>query len=132
MNNGSISSQLFHVYDGWMRLMEEEISIADLISQKENLSIAVLGMGSTALHLCKQLKGSKVSVKFIIDASEDDYFIDIPIYGLENVDLSGLDMIIYTNPIEEKFILEKLRRKYSGNIVSISDLVFKNIRRNND
>lgn len=129
MNNRSISSELFHVYDKWIQLLEEGVKISDILCERGLKNVAIWGMGSTAIHLCKQLCQSNVCVKFVVDESGDDFYVDVPIVSAIDADFYGIDIIIYTNPQENGELFEKIKNNYSCKIISISDLIYEDIER---
>lgn len=108
--------------DMWMQIMEEEKSVENIMISKGYKCIAVYGMGILAKHLIKQLSGSAIEVKYIIDRNPYVMLDGIKVIKTGDI-MQGVDAIIVTPINEYKSIEASLKQFYSMEIVSIEKLI---------
>ena len=114
---------MFDMMDHWMRGWQKDRSLADLLSKKGFQNIVIYGMGSVGSLLCKELKNSKIFVKYGIDRSP--YInADIKVYSPESADLPEVDAVIVTAIAYFDNIEKELKKLLSCPIISLEEIVY--------
>lgn len=110
------------IFDKWMTLLEKDIFVDNILSEKGYKSVAVYGMGLLGKHLVKQLCGSKINVKYIIDRNATLSYKNIPFIRIGE-QMDKIDAIIVTPVGEYNCIKEELLNYYSCDIVSLQNII---------
>lgn len=118
--------KFFQIMDAWMTLKENDQDIDKILYHAGYKKIAIYGMGRICMHMIKALRDSAVEIVYVIDKNSCELFGNIKVYDL-TCDLEGIDVVIYTNPDEEKEVLNELKKKFQGRIISLADVVFDNL-----
>lgn len=85
--------KMFFVYDSWLRLQEQGISISVYLRQRGIYSIALYGYNQIGKRLYNKLSKEGICVKYFIDMNAEYLKEEIPIYQPEAA-LPQVDMII--------------------------------------
>lgn len=120
-------NEFYTILDQWLTLYEENDNLIERTLLFQNFrNIGIYGMGTMGYHLIQTLRNSEIHTKYIID-SEHRKFCD----GIKTVtindNLEGMEVLIYTNPFENRETLENIKQKYNVPVVYLGDLVFGNI-----
>lgn len=119
--------EFFHIFDQWMTLHEDGVTLAMILEKKGYKKIALYGMGTMALHVIQDLKNSSVKVLYIIEKEKESYYTDIEIKTLKDDNLPKVDMIIYTLELKNKTVLDALHEQTGAKICGLGEVVFDNI-----
>lgn len=113
----------YQLLDNWMILLEKKSNIAEYFCKRNIKEIAVYGYGSVGRHLVTQLLKSDVNVKYVIDKRVGDKENGIERY-LPTDKIPEVEAIVVTPVAEYQEIEEKLQRRFSGEIISVEDIVY--------
>lgn len=86
---------LFYMMNNWVRVKQENKSIADYLEKEGFKQIAIYGMSHVGETLLHELKGSNVTVKYGIDKNANNIYTDINVLTVED-DLEAVDAVIVT------------------------------------
>lgn len=112
----------YHLMDKWMKLKEEDKSIADYMEQHEYKSVAIYGLGDIGKHLERELEKSKIEVKYAIDRAGAYLTIDLDVYSPES-ELPPVDAVIVTPVMDYDNICRNLQEKVLCPVLSIADIM---------
>lgn len=118
--------EFYHIFDQWLTLMENGISIDSILIKHGYHKIAIYGMGTMAVHFMKTLENSNVTVEYVID-KETEYYTDIKIVAEDDAS-DPVDVIVYTNPNEEPGNLQEIADKLKCDVVSLAEVIFDNMK----
>lgn len=114
---------LYMAFDQWLRIRQEGKTLIDYFKSQGYKTIAVYGMKELGEHLCDELFGSDITVKYAIDQNADQIYaaVDVvtPDDELEPVDAIVVTAIYYFDEIEEA-----LGGKVDCPIVSLEDILY--------
>lgn len=119
--------EFFHIFDQWMTLHEDGISLDMILKRKGYKRVAIYGMGSMAMHVIQELRDSSVEVLYVIERIKESYYTEIEVKTLGDTDLQEVDMIICTLELKDKEIRKELYERTNAKICSLSEVVFDNI-----
>lgn len=114
--------KMFFVYDSWLRLLEQDISISAYLLQREVRSIAVYGYNQIGKRLYHALKKEGICVKYFIDMNAEYLEEEIPVY-LPAAPLPEVDMVIISLVEAVDGIKEKLSQLLETEIYGIAELL---------
>lgn len=107
----------------WVEMKQEGKSLVEYFEYNNIKSIAVYGMRELGERLVKELEGSDIEIKYIIDQNagkiDTKYPKCTPDSELEPVDAIVVTAIYYFQDIEEK-----LSKKVDYQIISLEDAVY--------
>lgn len=107
----------------WVEMKQEGKSLVEYFEYNNIKSIAVYGMRELGERLVKELEGSDIEIKYIIDQNagkiDTKYPKCTPDSELEPVDAIVVTAIYYFQDIEEK-----LSKKVDYQIISLEDVVY--------
>lgn len=107
----------------WVEMKQEGKNLAEYFEYNNIKSIAIYGMKELGERLVKELEGSDIEIKYIIDQNADkietQYKKVKPDDDLEPVDAIVVTAIYYFQDIEEK-----LSKKVDCEIISLEDAVY--------
>lgn len=107
----------------WVEMKQEGKNLAEYFEYNNIKSIAIYGMKELGERLVKELEGSDIEIKYIIDQNADkietQYKKVKPDDDLEPVDAIVVTAIYYYQDIEEK-----LSKKVDYEIISLEDAVY--------
>jgi hypothetical protein len=120
--------EFYRTLNQWMTLIEKGENIDGVISSVGNVhEIAIYGMGDMARHIMVALKETDIRIVCVLDNNEYECYDGIEITKIENCS-KKVDLVIYTNPLEEDLVIEKLKTKFGCPVIGLSDIVFNNLR----
>lgn len=114
----------FELYDQWMYLRENGISLAEYFCKKKYNKIAIYGMGKVCAHLLKELESSDVEIMYGIDQNAEFEDSWIKVYSLQDK-LPEVDVIVVTPSFAYESIVKELKEKTNIAIVSIDDIIYE-------
>ena len=115
---------LYLMMNQWVKVKQENKSIADYLEQNGYKEVAVYGMNYAGETLYNELDGSGVKVKYAIDRDADQKYADVDVISPE-ADLPDVDAIIVTAITFFDEIEEKLAEKISCPILSLEDILYE-------
>lgn len=119
--------EFYHIFDQWLTLIEDGISISSILEKRGYQRVAIYGMGTMAMHFIKALENSSVSVGYAIDKSSADFYTNVKVVAEDDV-LDQVDVIVYTNPNENIEIVQEIANRQKCDVVSLADVIFDNMK----
>lgn len=113
---------IVRLFDKWLRVKERGKSLGAYFESKGYQEIAIYGIGMIGKHLLTELENTDVKVIYGIDKKGKQLRYTFPIYTME-MELPKADLIIVTVVHEFEIIYRELKKKYSGSIVSIGEVI---------
>lgn len=111
----------YAIVNQWLALLENRGNLAKYFERHSYVSLAIYGFGSLGKHLFYQLHRG-INVKYIIDRKINIDDFCLPIYRPDE-ELPKVDVIVVTVVNEFDEICNVLREKYSGDIVSLKNVI---------
>ncbi len=115
---------LYRMMNQWVRVKQEEKSIADHLEKNGYKEIAIYGMNYVGETLLNELKGSNIKVKYAIDKKADSIFSEVDVVMPED-ELNSVDAVIVTPITFFEEIEELLSEKLDCPILSIEDILYE-------
>ena len=112
------------LFDNWLVLAERETKIEEYFHQKKIQKVAVYGYADIGNHLTVQLADTDIEVRYVIDKRPCSPPEGIAWYRPTD-ELPYVDAVIITPVWEYTQIKETIRRKVSGQILSMEDIVYE-------
>lgn len=107
----------------WVELKQEGKNLTDFFTYNNIKTIAVYGMKELGERLVKELEGTEIEIKYVIDQNvnsiETNLMKKIPEDELPEVDAIVVTAIYFYQDIEEK-----LSKKVDYQIISLEDVVY--------
>lgn len=113
----------FNLYGCWIAAKQRGKSVAEYLEHENMNTIAVYGMGDIGIRFCKELQGSKINIKYVMDQNMTLDTAFAPRIKLE-YELPKVDAIIVTPIMAFPQIKDTLSAKTDCKIVSIEDIIF--------
>lgn len=113
----------WQLFDMWLFLKEQNISIIQYFEENGINSISVYGMGMMGCHLLAELEQQNFEVVSIIDRKGGDSYNKIPVLTPDDKIFPICDAIIVTVKYDFEQIKEKLSSKTDAVIISLFDIV---------
>lgn len=113
----------FYLYSSWIDIKSKGKNLAEYLEHENINTIAVYGMGDIGIRLCKELQGTDIEIKYVMDQgiSMDTAFA--PVIKLDEK-LPRVDAIIVTPINAYSQIKDILSSKIDSRILSIEDIVY--------
>lgn len=111
------------IYDKWMALMEDGISLDTYFIKHGIRTIVIYGYMALGKHLYEQLRASSVEIIAIMDKRGGIRHQELPVYSLEDK-IPECDAIIVTPVYDYGEILSDLQKKTNVKIISLEQVVF--------
>ena len=109
----------------WLDLKQNKTNLEDYFNQLGYESIAIYGMGELGKSLFKELNGSSICVKYVIDQTIAFPIDDtLEVYKPDDV-LPKVDAIIVTPVANFSSIEKDLMKKNNYPIISLEDAVYE-------
>ncbi len=115
---------LYLMMNQWVKIKQENKSIADYLAENGYREIAVYGMNYVGQTLLNELAGSSVKVRYGIDKNASDIYSDIDIV-LPEEKLERVDAVIVTPITFFDEIEEALSKKLDCPILSMEDILYE-------
>ncbi len=116
--------ELYRILNEWMYLHERGKKVSDILLDKGLENIALYGMGDCAIHLIKELEGSKSRIKCLIVDDKSEYDVPIPVVKLGDR-IDEVDCIICTVPVIDDESKKLLSEKYCCKVIILADVIFE-------
>lgn len=113
----------FNLYGCWIAAKQRGKSVAEYLEHENMNTIAVYGMGDMGIRFCKELQGSKINIKYVMDQNMTLDTVFAPRIKLED-ELPKVDAIIVTPIMAFPKIRDTLSAKTDCAIVSIEDIIY--------
>lgn len=107
----------------WVGAKQRGRSIAEYLEHENMNIIAVYGMGDIGIRFCKELQGTKINIKYVMDQNMTLDTTFAPRIKLDE-ELPKVDAIIVTPINSFSQIRDILAAKTDCAIVSIEDIIF--------
>lgn len=115
---------LYLMMNQWVKVKQENKSIADYLEKNGYREIAIYGMNYVGETLLNELAGSGVKVKYAIDRNADNIYTDVDIVA-PDASMEKVDAVIVT-PITFFDEIEKmLSEKTDCPILSMEDILYE-------
>ena len=116
--------EFYQILLQWIRVYQEGRTLVNYFRKNNFKTVAIYGMRELGEALLDDLRGSEIQVKYGVDKSADSLYVDIDMYSpddeMEDVDVLVVTAVHYFVDIEDV-----MRKKISGKIVSIEDVVWE-------
>lgn len=114
----------YHLFNKWLMIRQEGKTLVDFFEQNQYKTIAIYGMKEFGERLFDELKGSGITVKYIIDKNIDGVYADIDVVTPDE-ELQPVDAIIVTATHYFDEIEESLYQKVDYPIISLEDVLYE-------
>ena len=111
-----------HLMDYWMTLRENGVSVRDKILNSGYRIVAIYGYGIPGKHLCSELQGSEVEVRYIIDRQKDKIHAGVPVYLPEEM-WPEADAVIVAATYHYTEVYRLLKERGVKRIISLETLL---------
>ncbi len=115
---------LYLMMNQWVKIKQENKSIADYLAENGYREIAVYGMNYVGQTLLNELAGSSVKVRYGIDKNASNIYSDIDIV-LPEEKLERVNAVIVTPITFFDEIEEALSKKLDCPILSMEDILYE-------
>lgn len=115
---------LYQMMNQWVRVKQENKSIAEYLKKKGYKEIAIYGMNYVGETLLNELADSDIIVKYGIDKNAEQIYQDIDVLLPED-ELSEVDAIIVTAITFFEEIKEKLNQKVACEVLSMENILYE-------
>lgn len=115
---------LYLMMNQWVKVKQENKSIADYLEKNGYKEIAIYGMNYVGETLLNELAGSSVKVKYAIDRNADNIYTDVDIVA-PDVSMEKVDAVIVTPITFFDEIEEMLSEKTDCPILSMEDILYE-------
>lgn len=115
---------LFLMMNEWVRIKQENKSIAEYLVKEGYKEIAVYGINYAGESLLRELEGSAVSVKYGIDRNADNIYTEIDVVTPEG-ELREVDAVVVTAITFFEEIEEQLSSKMDCPILSLENILYE-------
>ena len=113
---------LFYMMNNWVRVKQENKSIADYLEKEGFKEIAIYGMSRVGDTLLYELQDTDITVKYGIDKNAGSIYTDINVLTLED-DLEAVDAVIVTAITFFNEINEQLSKKMDCLVLSLENIL---------
>jgi len=113
----------YNIFNDWLCLKQNDISIAKLLYSLGYKKIAIYGMKELGQRLYIELKGTEVEVVCMIDKNANSILGEYDILDLED-EIPEVDVIIVTACYYFQDIKKSIQKKISCPIVSLDTIVY--------
>lgn len=113
----------YNLYSCWIGAKQRGKSVAEYLQHENMNTIAVYGMGDIGIRFCKELQGSNINIKYVMDQNMTLDTIFAPRLKLDE-ELPKVDAIIVTPINVFPQIRDTLSAKTDCTILSIEDIIF--------
>ena len=114
---------LYLMMNQWVKIKQENKSIADYLEQNGYKEIAIYGMNYVGETLLDELANSNIKVKYAIDKNADAIYSDIDVVTPDD-ELTEVDAVIVTAITFFDEIEEHLLDKMDCPILSMEDILY--------
>lgn len=115
---------LYLLMNEWVRVKQENRSVAEYLEKKGYKEIAIYGMHYVGETLLKEISGTGIKVKYGIDRNADNIFTDVDVVSPER-QLDKVDAVIITAIAYYDEIEQQLSEKLDCPVISIEDILYE-------
>lgn len=116
------SRYLMQLFNKWLCLKEKGKTLQPYFGNKNYKDIAIYGLGMAGNHLLADLEKSSVKIAYGIDRLGNHLKYHFPIYTMDQ-ELPTADIIVVSVIYDFDNIYKDLKGKFSGPIISLSEIV---------
>lgn len=113
---------LYLMMNQWVKVKQENISIADYLERKGYRDIAIYGMNYVGETLMDELENTDVTVKYAIDKNADKICVDVDVFTPDEK-LPKVDAVIVTPITFFDEIVNNMTKKIDCPILSMEDIL---------
>jgi lactate dehydrogenase-like 2-hydroxyacid dehydrogenase len=113
----------YNLLIAWLELKQEGRELSEYFEFNNIKTIAVYGMKELGERLVRELKGSGIEIKYIIDKNIDNIDTSLPKYKPDDT-LEEVDAVVVTAVYYYQDIEETLSKKMDCQIISLEDVVY--------
>jgi len=117
--NAKVESRIL---GNWLTLKSSGLSMVDYFYKNNINEIAVYGIGILGNHFIREIRNSKISIKYIIDKNVRDAYLGVKTVSV-NEELLHVDAIIVTPVFQYNCIKETLIKKIQCPIISLEEVL---------
>ena len=117
------------LYNRWLQLHFENISIGKFVRDRGNVSIAIYGAGEIGIYIFRELQKEQIDVDYFIDRNKKGTIMGKNIY-FPNDSLPHVDLGIVSLIQNESDIIKDLKREVCQEVYSINQII-ENLLENN-
>ncbi|MDE7204189.1 MAG: hypothetical protein K2O91_20380 [Lachnospiraceae bacterium] len=115
---------LYLLMNQWVKVKQENKSIADYLEENGYKEIAIYGMNYVGETLLDELTNSNVKVKYAIDKNANSIYSDVDVVTPDD-ELTEVDAVIVTAITFFDEIEENLSEKMDCPILSMEDILYE-------
>lgn len=116
--------ELYMAFDQWLRLRQEGKTLVEYFEKEGYKTVAIYGMKELGERLYDELKGSDVTVEYIIDKNADQIYAEVDVITPDE-ELKPVDVIVVTALYYFDEIEEMLSDKVDYPIISLEDILYE-------
>lgn len=117
----------WRVFDAWMFLRDDKVSVASLLRDRGIQRIAIYGMNMFGKHLWEELKNTEIQIEYFVDESATTFHPDIGTY-LPDDNLPETEAIVLTRESNFSAVRAKLEQQGHKNIISLQQMIQDAVR----
>lgn len=123
INNSDKNLSRALLLNKWLDLKQENKSLSEYFVQNNYKEISIYGMGYVGERLIKELKGTGITIKYIIDKNAACIDSDYRVCSL-NDELARVDVVVVSLTYYFEEIKEELQKRVKCPIISLEEAVF--------
>lgn len=114
----------YQLFDNWMLVLEQQEGIEEFFKKRNIKEIGVYGYGNIGRHLITELLTTNIDIRYVIDKRAIITAEGLDKY-LPTDNFPEVDAIIITPICEYQEIERQLRKKFSGEVISMEDIIYE-------
>lgn len=114
----------YNLLERWLTVHEEGRTIAEILAERDIFTIALYGLGKIGKHVISELKGSSVTVSYVIDRSKSGMYDSITVKRIDDT-LLKVDAVIVAVVDEFEEIEEMLGKHITFPIISLEEILYE-------
>ncbi len=122
--DGAKVHELYMAFDQWLQIRQEGKTLVEYFTKNGYKTVAVYGMKELGERLCDELKGSDVTVSYVIDKNADSIYADVDVVTSDDT-LAPVDVVVVTAITYFDEIEEALSEKMDCPIISLEDILYE-------
>lgn len=108
--------------DSWMKLKENDISLAEYFIGHQKCNIFVYGYGILAKHLLTELEDTEIKISGIVDMQGNKIKAEYPVF-FPSKNLPKVDLIVVTTPFYYEEIVMQMGNLGIHNVISLTQII---------
>lgn len=114
----------YNLLERWLTVHEEGRTISDILVQRGIYTIALYGIGKIGKHVISELKGSSVTVLYVIDRAKSGLYDAIAVKRIDDI-LPKVDAVIVAAIYDFDEIEETLSKYVTYPIISLEEILYE-------